>query len=169
LTDPDERVRADAANTLSRLRSKNSNEQFRAMLRSDPDAIARANAARALGAAEDKESLDLLTKAATTDTDLRVRVSAIRSLGSLKDEKAAEKLLESGEKLLAAYKKSKFANPVEKNELLEIATALSRILPKSDNEKAIEFLKKLREAEKYDSPDLEIAYARISPKTYLNS
>ena len=85
--------------------------------------------------------------AATADKDSRVRVSAIRAVGSLKDERAADKLLERGEKLLADYKKSKFANPVEKNELLEIATALGNLLKNTDNEKAIKFLDDFRKAE----------------------
>ena len=120
LTNLDARVRADAANTLSRLRAKNANAQFRTMLLSDKEPIARANAARALGAAEDKESFNLLLEAAVADEDSRVRVSAIRSLGNLKDNKAADKLLEHGEKLLADYKKSKFANPIEKSEYLRL-------------------------------------------------
>ena len=58
----------------------------------------------------------------------------------MKDESAADKLLERGEKLLADYKKSKFANPFEKNELLEIATALGNLLKNTHNEKAVKFL-----------------------------
>ena len=79
----DARIRADAANTLSRLRAKNANEQFRAMLLSDDDAIVRANAARALGAAEDKDAFNLLLEAATTDEDSRVRVLQKFTLPSL--------------------------------------------------------------------------------------
>ena len=54
LASPDARIRADAANTLSRIRAKNANPELRRMLANDRDPIARANAARALGAAEDK-------------------------------------------------------------------------------------------------------------------
>jgi len=168
LTNMDARIRADAANTLSRLRAKNANEQLRAMLLSDENAIARANAARALGASEDKEAFNLLLDAALTDEDSRVRVSTIRSLGNLKDAKAADKLLERAENLLANYKKSKFANPVEKNELLEIATALSRLLPNSGNKRAIKFLSNVRLLEKFISSEIEISFARISPNDYLN-
>jgi cyclophilin family peptidyl-prolyl cis-trans isomerase/HEAT repeat protein len=167
LTNLDARIRADAANTLARIRAKNANEKLRAMLLSDDDAIARANAARALGAAEDKEAFNLLLEAATTDEDSRVRVSAIRSLASLNNKEAAGKLLERGENLLADYKKSKFANPPEKSELLEIATALGRLLQNSDSERAINFLRNFRELDKFSSPETEIALAQISPKIYI--
>jgi cyclophilin family peptidyl-prolyl cis-trans isomerase/HEAT repeat protein len=169
LTDIDARIRADAANTLSRLRAKNANEQFRAMLLSDADAIARANAARALGAAEDKEAFNLLLDAATTDEDSRVRVSAIRALGNLKDAKAADKLLIRAEVLLTDYKKSKFANPFEKNELLEIATTLGRVLPNTNNQRAIKFLDDFRNSDNYESPEIEIAFAQVSPASYLKA
>ncbi|HEY2847610.1 MAG TPA: HEAT repeat domain-containing protein, partial [Pyrinomonadaceae bacterium] len=118
-------IRADAANTLTRLRAKNANEQLRRQLGSDTDAVARANAARALGAAEDKDALEPLVNAATKDDDLRVRVAAIRSLGSLKDPKAATFLLTRGNGLLAQIKrKSAARKPSEQNELLEIATTV---------------------------------------------
>ena len=167
LTNLDARVRADAANTLSRIRAKNANEQFRAMLLSETDAVARANAARALGAAEDKDSFDVLLEAAINDDDSRVRVSAIRSLGSLKDAKAADKLLERGEKLLTDYKKSKFANPNEKNELLEIATVLGRLLANSNDERSIKFLTDFGLKENFISPEIHIAFAKISPAKFL--
>ncbi|MET0751987.1 MAG: peptidylprolyl isomerase [Pyrinomonadaceae bacterium] len=169
LTNPDAKVRTDAANTMARLRAKNANETLRTMLSSDGDGAARANAARALGAAEDKEAFNLLLKAAAEDDDLRVRVSSIRSLGALKDAKDAEKLLQRGEKLLADYKKSKFANPSEKNELLEIATVLGRLLPKTSNERAVKFLGDLRQSDKYTSAETEIALARVAPKIYFDS
>ena len=101
LTYPDERIRIDAGNTLTRLRAKNANEALRTMLSKDGSAVARANAARALGAAEDTGALDLLLKAALSDGDSRVRVSAIRAVGSLKDKKPAENLIRRGEILLA--------------------------------------------------------------------
>ena len=169
LTDPDARIRADAANTLSRLRAKNANEQLRAMLLSDTNAVARANAARALGAAEDKDAFSILLDATATDKDSRVRVSAIRSLGSLKDAKAADKLLERGEKLLTEYKKSKFASPSEKNELLEIAATLGRILSGSNDERARKFLLDFSNLDKYQSAEIEIAAARIAPSRYFES
>ena len=85
-------IRANALNTLARLRAKNANEQARELLQKDDDPIVRANAARVLGAAEDKDAFDLLLNAAISDKDSRVRVSAIRAVGSLKDAKAADKL-----------------------------------------------------------------------------
>ncbi|MGI8884730.1 MAG: peptidylprolyl isomerase [Pyrinomonadaceae bacterium] len=168
LTNLDARVRADAANTLSRIRAKNANEQLRATLLSETDAVARANAARALGAAEDKDSFDVLLEAAINDDDSRVRVSAIRSLGSLKDAKAADKLLERGEKLLTDYKKSKFANPNEKNELLEIATVLGRFLSNTNDERAIKFVTDFGLKENFISPEIHIAFAKISPLKFID-
>ncbi|MEP6903491.1 MAG: peptidylprolyl isomerase [Actinomycetota bacterium] len=169
LTNLDARIRTDAANTLTRIRAKNANDALRVILMSDDEPAARANAARALGAAEDKGAINLLLEAATQDEDLRVRVSAIRALGSFKDKQAADKLLERSTNLLADYKKSKFASPPEKNELLEIATVLGRLLPNSDDKKAVAFLDNLRQADKYSSPETEIALARITPKIYVES
>lgn len=157
-------IRANALNTLARLRAKNANENARELLQKDADAVVRANAARVLGAAEDKDALELLLTAALSDQDSRVRVSAIRSIGSLKDTKSAEKLLERGEKLLVDYKKSKFANPIEKSELLEISSALGRILPNSNNERAIKFLSEFDALDKYKSAEIEIALAQIAPQ-----
>lgn len=165
----DPKIRADAANALSRLRAKNANESLRAMLLSDDDGTARANAARALGAAEDKQAFDLLLEAAANDEDARVRVSAIRSLGSLKDTRAADKLLERGNALLADFKKSKAANSSEKSELLEIATTLGRILPNSNDECAVKFLDDFHEADRYSSAETEIALARVAPQIYFQS
>ncbi len=167
LTHSDVRVRTDAANTLTRLRAKNANETLRKMIVSEPDGAARANVARALGAAEDKDAIELLLKAATTDIDSRVRVSAIRAVAGLKDAKAADKLIERGEALLAIRGKSKFRKPVENSELLEVATALGRLIPNSENEKAIAFLRKLRVVDGYASSETEVAFARVAPKTYL--
>lgn len=173
----DARIRADALNTLSRLRAKNSNEMIRKMLKSDTDATVRANAARVLGAAEDKESFDLLLEAATKDEDSRVRVSAIRSAGALKDKKAAETLLTRAEYLFSMMKAAPdkdsktiaLVNSVEKNELLEIATVLGRLLPNSDDKRAVAFLDNFRQADRYRSPETEIALARIAPKIYVQS
>ncbi len=166
LTNSDGRIRADAANTMARLRVKTANEQFRIMLTKDSDPNARANAARALGAGEDKGAVNMLETAAMTDNDLRVRINAIRSLGSLKDAKSADKLLERGEKLFADYKKSKFANPSEKNELLEIATALGNTFKNTKNGKATKFLDDFRQAESLKSPEIDIALARIDAVNY---
>jgi cyclophilin family peptidyl-prolyl cis-trans isomerase/HEAT repeat protein len=165
LKDVDPRVRADAANTLARLKGKKANDLLQTLL-SDNDPVVRANAARALGAAEDKTAYDLLLKAAADDDDLRVRVSAIRALGSLKDAKASEVLLERGGKLMDDLKRSKNTAPSEKNELLEIATTLGRILPNSKNESAIKFLIALAEADKYRSAETNIALAKIDPAAF---
>ena len=173
LTDKDERIRADALNTLARLRAKNenTNAQMRALLSSDNSPIVRANAARALGAAEDKNALNLLIEAAATDDDLRVRVSAIRSLAALKDKTAAAQLLQRGEKLLTDYKKTKnrLATPTEKNELLEIATTLGRLLQNSDDARAVKFLNEFGDLDKHTSPEIEIASVRITPTKYVDT
>jgi cyclophilin family peptidyl-prolyl cis-trans isomerase/HEAT repeat protein len=176
LTSPDARIRADAGNTLSRLRAKNATAALRKMLASDTEPNARANAARALGSAEDKDALDALLKAALNDTDSRVRVSAIRALAALKDKKPSEKLLERGEYLLSTIKTTPSANktnpagnPSEKSELLEIAAALSRLLPSSDDKRAVAFLDNLRQVDRYTAPETEIALARIAPRVYVES
>ena len=163
LTSPDGRIRADAANTLARLRAKNANDILRAMLRSDSDAVARANAARALGAAEDKLSLDALSTAAVGDNDSRVRVSAIRALISLKDPKPAERLIARGEKLFADYKRSAQPSPSERSELLEIAIALGRLLANTKHHTAASFLQHLASADDGRNPEISIARIRIAP------
>jgi cyclophilin family peptidyl-prolyl cis-trans isomerase/HEAT repeat protein len=168
LTNFDARIRADAGNALARVRAKNANETFRNMLLSEDDAVARANAARALGAAEDKDALSYLIEAAVEDEDSRVRIAAIRSLGSLKDKQAAAKLLERGEKLLADYKKSKFANPNEKSELLEIATTLGRVLPNSNDGKTISFLNDLNYADSFRSSEVAIALVRAKKEAFFD-
>ena len=177
LTFADARIRTDAANTLTRLRAKNANDALRIMLLKDDEPTARANAARALGAAEDKDSLNILLDAAVSDKDLRVRVSAIRAVGGLKDKQAAEKLLERAEKLFedrrtdpsTNIRTKPLRNPVEKSELLEIATVLGRLLPNSNDKRAVAFLDDLRQSDKFASPETEIALARIAPKIYIDS
>jgi len=169
LTYGDARIRADAGNTLARLRAKNANETLRKMLQKDTDAVARANAARVLGAAEDKESFNLLIEAAAKDTDSRVRVSAIRALGNLKEKRAAEKLLERGDMIFSKIRQSSFrlGIPEEQGELFEIATVLGRLLPNSNDKEAVFFLKNLRQINNYLSPEIEIALAKINPKDYV--
>lgn len=167
LNSSDGRIRADAGNALARLRAKNANEKLRAMLAADNDPDARANAARALGSAEDEGSLALLVAAATSDGDLRVRVNAIRSIGASKDRESGEKLIQNGKKLLDTYKKSKSGNPVGKNELLEIASALGRIYEGSKDEKAAAFLDDLRAASKYMSAETETALAKVLTNDYI--
>jgi cyclophilin family peptidyl-prolyl cis-trans isomerase/HEAT repeat protein len=170
LSDADARVRADAGNALARLRAKDGGEQLRAMLMGETDAVARANAARALGAAENKEAFEVLLARSTSDLDERVRVSALRSLGALKDTRAVVPLLQRGAALMAAYRAAKargVARPAELNELLEIATALSRVLPNTGDARVIEWLRELRDAQEAIDPETEIAFARVAPSAYL--
>ncbi|HRH40073.1 MAG TPA: peptidylprolyl isomerase [Pyrinomonadaceae bacterium] len=172
------RIRADALNTLARLRSKLVNEKSRELLAKDSDAVVRANAARMLGVGEDKTALELLLNAATKDADSRVRVSAIRALASLKDASVAEKLTLSPEEMRERETNiHSLCNRVDpwkkthcfefKNEYLEIATTLGRLLPNTNNEKAIKFLEKFRDLDKFESPESEIAMARIAPEKYV--
>jgi cyclophilin family peptidyl-prolyl cis-trans isomerase/HEAT repeat protein len=168
LVETDARLRADAGNTLTRLKAKNASDQLRKLLAADLDAVARANAARALGAAEDKGAFSLLLTAATTDGDSRVRVSAIRALGSLKDTKAAMPLIERGRVLLTQLEADKRSrNPSPKSELLEIATTLSRLLPNTEDSAAVTFINELRFNDSFRSPESEIALATIAPKAYV--
>lgn len=167
-------IRATALNTLARLRSKIVNEKSRELLKNDKDAVVRANAARMLGVGEDKESLNLLLDAATNDADSRVRVSAIRALGSLKDASVAEKLIPARMAAYLVMKASCMGENIPpatcdyfKSEYLEIATVLGRLLPNTNNQKAIEFLQAFRKLDNYESPETEIALAKIAPSKYI--
>lgn len=176
----DARIRADALNTLARLRSKIANEQAREILVKDTDAVVRANAARLLGVAEDKEALNLLLNAATKDEDSRVRVSGIRALGSLKDASVAEKLIPTPAQIAvnsaikaACDAVNQSVNPVGnktcnefKSEYLEIATTLGRLIPNTNNQKAIDFLTRFSEIDEYKSPEIDIAFAQIAPSKF---
>ena len=153
LSSADPRVRADAANALARLRLKDGNEQLRRLLVNDPDPIVRANAARVLGGTEDKTAFEALLARATSDADSRVRVSSIRALAPLKDRRAAATLL---------------SRPIsDPNELLEIATTLGRLLPQTDDQTAITWLRKANEKFNHTAPEVEIAFVRIAPEVYL--
>jgi cyclophilin family peptidyl-prolyl cis-trans isomerase/HEAT repeat protein len=167
----DARVRADAANALARLRAKESLERLREMLMSDGDAIVRANVARALGAAEDAAAFDFLLARASRDSDERVRVSALRSLAQLRDARAAAPLVRRGEELLNNYEAAKgtattAGQPAVANELLEIATALGRLLPNAGHEGALALLRRARSLG-LSAPEVEVALARIAPIEYL--
>ena len=169
LSSADARVRADAANTLARLRAKDGLEHLRALLSTDTDAVVRANAARVLGAAEDVASLEALGARAMNDTDERVRVSSIRALGGLKDALAAAPLIERANALMPAYRAAKTGgveHPRETNELLEIAASLGRLLANKSDERAVAWLRAFRETER-GAPEIEIAFARIAPFLYL--
>jgi cyclophilin family peptidyl-prolyl cis-trans isomerase/HEAT repeat protein len=168
LSSTDARIRADALNTLARLRAKDGMARVRELLMSDADPVVRANAARALGAAEDAASLDALAARVATDTDERVRVSAIRSLGALKDVRAAQPLIQRAGILMPAYRAAKTGrdvHPRETNELLEIATSLGRLLANTNDERAVAWLRAFRETET-GAPEVEIAFARIAPFVY---
>ena len=169
LASADARVRADAANTLGRLRAKESLERLRVMLATDMDAVARANAARALGAAEDAGALEVLAQHAATDADERVRVSAVRSLALIKEPRAADPLVRRGGELFVAYKSARVGgavNPPEVNELLEVATAIGRVLANSNDERALTLLRAAREGGVV-APEVETALARVAPTQYL--
>ena len=160
------RVRATAANALARLKLSDGNPELSKLLTSDPDPVVRANAARVLGATEDKSAFDLLVDRALKDADGRVRVSAIRALGSLKDAKVATPLLKRGEELYAVYRAPKakpLSHQTEITEILEIATVLGRTLAATNDEKAIEWLRHLGRG----APEVDIAFARIAPATYV--
>jgi cyclophilin family peptidyl-prolyl cis-trans isomerase len=169
----DPRVRADAANTLARLKLKDGNDQLRKLLTSDPDPIVRANAARVLGATEDRASFEGLMDRALNDKDSRARVSAIRALGALKDERSALQLLTragllpgntgANHDLVDAVDRTDW----DSNEAAEVASALGRILQATENKAALEWLKSARERFGSSAPELEVAVARISPSAYL--
>lgn len=168
-------IRADAANTLARLRLKDGNTQLRKLLTTDPDAVVRANAARVLGVTEDKEAFDGLLDRAVNDQDTRVRVSAIRALASLKDARATDQLLNRGNSLVKAITARQPANAdffawpaVETNELLEIATTLGRVRQASDDERVARWLQNLR-AVIGSAPEVEIAIARVHPSLHLSN
>jgi len=163
---PNPRAREDASNALARLRLKDANQQLRTLLASDTDVIVRANAARVLGVTEDKQSYDLLLTHSMTDEDARVRVSSIRALASLKDARAAQPLLKRGEELAL---KDVGLRPTELNEILEIATTLGRLLAQKEDQTAVAWLRKLSEALNHSAPEIELAYVRIAPATYLSS
>jgi cyclophilin family peptidyl-prolyl cis-trans isomerase/HEAT repeat protein len=170
LSNKDGRIRADALNTLARLRNKDANQQVRPYLTNDAEAIVRANAARVLGVAEDKASLDALLARAVGDVDERVRVSSIRALGALKEARAAAALLVRAEKLFVSYRAAKATNvahPREAGELLEIATTLGRLLANTGDQRATKWLREFREAEAMSAPEIEIAFAQIAPAVYL--
>jgi cyclophilin family peptidyl-prolyl cis-trans isomerase/HEAT repeat protein len=156
ITASDPRVREDALNALARLRAKESLDQVRKLLESDSDPLTRANAARVLGAAVDTPSVDALSSRMFNDADSRVRAAAIRALASIAQPASGAALLKRGEALRPL-------EPTPINELREIATALGRVLPNTNNEEAIALLGTMRNT----GPEVEIALARIAPQRYL--
>lgn len=176
LRHPDSRVRADAANVLTRLRLKDANPDLTLLLVKDLDPIVRANAARVLGATEEKSGSGPLLEAALNDVDSRVRVSAIRALATVKDPTAADPLLKRTATLVEQQRNLQTAgskNPPVQNELLELAATLGRLLPlqtsnKPDEQFIRQFFLKLREAVSYE-PEIETAYVRVTPETYFDA
>jgi cyclophilin family peptidyl-prolyl cis-trans isomerase/HEAT repeat protein len=165
----DPRVRADAANTLARLKLNDGNVELRKLLMGDPDAIVRANAARVLGATEDKNAYEDLLTSALRDRDQRVRVSAIRALAILKDARATSALLERGSSLLESAGKLGGKPPAGVvNELLEIATTLGRLRQGANDERVSNWLRKLRPVTGTGAPEVELAFARVHPNAYLD-
>jgi cyclophilin family peptidyl-prolyl cis-trans isomerase/HEAT repeat protein len=159
----DPRIRADAANTLARLKLKDGADQLRKLLTSDPDPIVRANSARVLGATEDKASFEALLDRALKDKDSRVRVSAIRALAALKDPLASTPLLERARRIFWKFR----GESGNLNELLEIGAALGRLLGGTGNEAASSWLRQLSNGLSRMPPEAEIAFVRISPDLYL--
>jgi cyclophilin family peptidyl-prolyl cis-trans isomerase/HEAT repeat protein len=149
----DPRIRSDAGNTLARLRSADGNAELRKLLTNDSDPNVRANAARVLGATEDKAAFDGLLDRAWKDPDKRVRISAIRAVAALKDARAADRLLQIQ---LAGH-----------DELLELATAVGRLLVGTENPAAIEWLRHTR-ASVGAAAEIETALVRIAPMKYLD-
>jgi len=75
-------------------------------------------------------------------------------------------LLARGERLFAIYRArraKRLGRPTEINEILEIATTLGRVLAGTKNEPAVDWLRKLGRA----APEVDIAFARIAPATYV--
>ena len=166
LSDKDPRIRADAGNALARLRLKEGNAKLSELLATDPDPVVRSNAARVLGVTEEKSAYDKLIISATADKDSRVRVSAIRSLMTLKDPRAADVLLKSG---IALTGRKAEGLPSELNEVLEIVTALGRLLAGTADKRALNWLNKGEVDLNHSAPELELALVRISPDQYLAS
>ena len=164
LSSADNRIRADAANALARLRAKDGTEQLRRLLTTDPDPIVRANAARVLGATEDKQSFEHLLDRALKDTDSRVRISAIRGLTALKDPRAAEAFRT---RIAALLKPNKSLTQGTENELLEVAVMLGRVLEGKNNQEGLMWLRRIRERFNRSAPEVEIAFVRVSPQDYL--
>jgi len=164
LDDADPAIVATALNTMARLRLKDGNERVWQLL-SHSDPIVRANAARVIGTAEHKEAFDAVLERALRDPDLRVRVSAIRTLAGLKDPRAAAPLIKRGQELLSSER----VNPSARNEALEVATTVGRLLPGSDNAEAVAFLRAMRSHTKGEAVEVEGAFARVAPAIYLTS
>jgi cyclophilin family peptidyl-prolyl cis-trans isomerase/HEAT repeat protein len=169
----DPRIRADAANTLARLKLKDGNEQLRKLLISDPDPVVRANAARALGAAEDKASLNDLLDRATNDKDSRVRVSALHALAVFGNQAEAKSVAakltgQGGCSRRMVQEKQTVYHLRDSPDCLELITTMGRMFQGSDDETAYTFIKQWNlDFPPERTPEVEIALARISSARYL--
>jgi len=159
LDDADPAIVATALNTMARLRLKDGNERVRQLL-SHSDPIVRANAARVVGVAEHKEAFDAVLDRALHDDDLRVRASAIRTLAGLNDKRAVDPLLARGNALLKS--------PAARNELLEIATTLGRLLPNDSKALVVTWLKAMHGITRGEAVEVEVAFARVAPGIFQN-
>ena len=168
LNHPDPQIRADAANTLARLKLKDGNDQLRKLLISDPDPVVRANAARVLGATEDKQGYSALVEA-TKDQDSRVRVSAVRALAALKDREP--RVAGTLSSLWCERKALKRGNTISHErdaECLELVTALGRAFQGTDDQEIVSKISWWRMDFPAGTPEIDIALVRISPQTYLS-
>jgi cyclophilin family peptidyl-prolyl cis-trans isomerase/HEAT repeat protein len=109
-----------------------------------------------LGLSDDKQSYEPLLSHAVNDRDSRVRVNAIRAHAALKDPRAAEPLLKRGQSI------------TQLNEVLEIATTLGRLLAQKDDQAAVAWLRNLNESLNHTAPEVDLAFGRIAPATYLS-
>lgn len=160
------RIRADAANTLARLKLKDGGNELRELLMNDSDPIVRANAARALGAAE-TASLDGLLDRAINDKDSRVRVSALRALAALKDHPGARS---TAVRLLKVQAGCLILGKDLRNrpECLDLITTLGRMFQGSDEEAAFTYIRQSSiDFPGNKTPESEIALVRISAARYL--
>ncbi|HXT64888.1 MAG TPA: HEAT repeat domain-containing protein [Pyrinomonadaceae bacterium] len=162
----DSSIVATALNTLARLHLKNGNDQALELLAKHEDPIVRANAARVLGVTEDKAAFDVLLDRALHDSDERVVVSAIRALGTLKDTRAAAPLVERGEYLLKLANVSRRFSIEPRNEMLEVATTLGRLLPNTSTGRSVDLLRKMHDVTKGEAVEVEVAFARMIPGIY---
>lgn len=165
LKHPDGRVRADAGNTLARVRAKNANAALKDIVLFDKDDNARVNAIRALAAAEDKDAVNLLIETATNDKNVAIRIAGQRALATLRDPKSGDALLTHAEKLFAQYKAAVKPNvvPSESSEFIEVMTALGRILQFTKNERAINLVREFAKVDKGMTAEVYVARVRINP------
>lgn len=170
LDDNDPQIRADAGNTLARIRSGVANERLRQMLANDENAEARANAARALAGANNTSAGPILLRSALNDTDSRVRVAAIRALASIKHTPATGDLIRRTVDIHQSVKRTAKPNYMshDTSELLELVATIGRLAQGAKHEEAYLSLKQIAETLNYRSPEVEISLARIDPQRYID-